>query len=479
MNIRPISAASRHAFAVLLLAGGIFCSPLRAGAADESLFLNILPPGNNGYMTVGESLPYFDDGTLPANFDDQSPLYAALTYAAPGITEAQLTNYFKPAPIGLSGNPPDAPVPSFIGLSITRDDFGVPNIQAKSRDAAMFGVGWASAADRLFSMDVARHAGRGRISELVGYDPALIEQDREVYAFAGYDEADFQQQYDNQLATGGGAAKRVDRDITMFVEGINSFIAKVNNGQIAEPVEYYGLGIDPIPFFTKTDVLSIAVFLEFLFGAGGGNEHNNAAFLAKLQTNLGAGPGESLWRDLRSAEEPDAPVTTDLSFPYLIQGPVDDNAVAIPDTGSVVGHDAVEVLGPLPAGMSSAATGTVSSFVRASGPPSMSNFVAVTGENAVGGHPILVGGPQTSYLVPELLYEFSVNGGGFKTRGVAPIGSPYVVLGRGRNYAFTATAGGSDNTDVRVELLCNQDASPPTINSTSYMFHGVCTPMFE
>ena len=42
----------------------------------------------------------------------------------------------------------------------------------------------------------------------------------------------------------------------MFVEGINSFIAKVNNGSIAEPVEYYGLQIDPIPFFTKTDVLS-------------------------------------------------------------------------------------------------------------------------------------------------------------------------------------------------------------------------------
>src|SRR5205085_6288850 len=199
-------------------------------------------------------------------------------------------------------------------------------------------------------------------------------------------------------------------------------ITKVNHGQIGQPVEYYGLGIEEIPFFTKTDVLSVAVFLEFLFGAGGGNEHNNAAFLAKLESDLGAGPGESLWRDLRSQEEPDAPVTTEVSFPYLVQGAVNPAAVAIPDTGSLVAHEAVEVLGPLPAGMTSAVTGTVSSFVRTSkGNPAMSNFVAITGANAVGGHPILVGGPQTSYLVPELLYEFSVSGGGLKTRGVAPI----------------------------------------------------------
>jgi hypothetical protein len=58
-------------------------------------------------------------------------------------------------------------------------------------------------------------------------------------------------------------------------------------------------------------------------------------------------------------------------------------------------------------------------------------------------------------------------------------GAPYVVLGRGRSYAWSATAGGSDNTDVRVEKLCEPGGGSPTIDSKHYLFNGVCTPMFE
>lgn len=450
-----------------------------AVADDNGLFLNIMPPGNNGYMNIAEGLAFLGDGTLPPNFDNQSPLYANLTYAAPGIEDSELTDFFKPAPIAPSGSAPDFPKPPLNGLRITRDGFGVPHIAASSRAKVMYGIGWASAADRLFSMDIARHAGRGRISELVGYDTTLVDQDKDIYAFAGYDETDLQQQYDNIIISNGGLGRGTDKDIESFIDGINAFILRVNRGHISPPIEYFALNGLPIPLFKKTDVVSVAVFLEYLFGAGGGGEHRNAALLEKLQSSYGAGDGEALWRDLRSTEEPDAPVTTSLSFPYLIQGPIDPAAVAKPDAGSFVGHPSLQVIGGLPRSRAGVGLPLATSLARRSEHPAMSNFLAITAQNAVGGHPILVGGPQTSYLVPELLYEFSVSGGGLNARGVAPIGSPYVVLGRGRNYAFTATAGGSDNTDVRVELLCEIDSSPPTLNSKAYMFDGVCTPMFE
>src|SRR6185369_16478697 len=101
-------------FAGIAVAAALAFAPQRALAVDNDngLFLNILPPGNNGYMNVPEGLAFLDDGTLPANFDDQSPLYADLTYAAPGIDDSELTSYFKPALLGPSGNPPDAPFPS-------------------------------------------------------------------------------------------------------------------------------------------------------------------------------------------------------------------------------------------------------------------------------------------------------------------------------------------------------------------------------
>ena len=68
---------------------------------------------------------------------EQHPLYAALTYAQPGITDNDLLNYFKPAPIGPSGSLPDLPKPNIAGLSITRDEFGVPHIEAKKRTDAI------------------------------------------------------------------------------------------------------------------------------------------------------------------------------------------------------------------------------------------------------------------------------------------------------------------------------------------------------
>ena len=473
---RPLAPTPTRILGALAAAAALFVAA-PAHADSNGLFLNILPPGNDGYMNVGEGLQYLADGTIPPHFNDQTPLYAALTYAQPGITDNDLLNYFKPAPIGPSGSLPDLPKPNIAGLSITRDEFGVPHIEAKKRTDAMFGIGWAMAADRLFSMDVARHAGRGRITELVGYDPGLLRQDESVFEFSGYDEADLQAQYDDIVANYGGTGKLADKDITAFVAGINGFITRVNNGSVSAPIEYVGLDALPVAPFKKTDVVAVAVFLEYLFGAGGGSEQRNAALLAKLQGDLGDTEGKSLWQDLRTTEEPEAPTTTTRSFPYLIQGTVNPNAVAIPDPGSVVGHDVVTTPGVLPSAMTRAVE--VTPLVKKAGNPSMSNFLAITAPNAVGGHPILVGGPQMSYLVPELVYEYSVHAAGLNARGVAPVGSPYVVLGRGANFAFTATAGGSDNTDVRAELLCEPDSSPATTASMHYMFQGQCLPITE
>ena len=108
----------------------------------------------------------------------------------------------------------------------------------------------------------------------------------------------------------------------------------------------------------------------------------------------------------------------------------------------------------------------------------MSNYVAVTGARSASGHPILVGGPQSSYFAPQLLLEMGLQGGGYDSRGVTFPGlGPWVVIGRGRSYAWTATAGGSDLSDARVERLCEPDGSPPSTTSRSYLFEGRCVAM--
>jgi acyl-homoserine lactone acylase PvdQ len=110
---------------------------------------------------------------------------------------------------------------------------------------------------------------------------------------------------------------------------------------------------------------------------------------------------------------------------------------------------------------------------------SRSNFLAVTARHAANGRPIAVMGPQVGYFIPEVLMEIGYTGGGLKARGVLPPGFPYIIFGRGLNHAWSPTSGGSDMTDVRVELLCEIDGSAPTMESKGYLFDGVCQPMYE
>ncbi|MGH8505078.1 MAG: penicillin acylase family protein, partial [Stenotrophobium sp.] len=105
----------------------------------------------------------------------------------------------------------------------------------------------------------------------------------------------------------------------------------------------------------------------------------------------------------------------------------------------------------------------------------MSNWIAVNADQTTDGHPIAVMGPQTSYYEPQLLSEMSVvsNGGtplDFATRGIMTLNLPYVVIGRGSHYAWSATSGESDLIDTRVSYMCNMDGSAPSrdIGSDGY-----------
>ena len=66
----------------------------------------------------------------------------------------------------------------------------------------------------------------------------------------------------------------------------------------------------------------------------------------------------------------------------------------MPDVGSIIAPPVIEITGPLPPGYLMAAQTTSERARLRSNPyhPAMSNFLAVTGEHAAGGHPIAVMG---------------------------------------------------------------------------------------
>jgi acyl-homoserine lactone acylase PvdQ len=66
--------------------------------------------------------------------------------------------------------------------------------------------------------------------------------------------------------------------------------------------------------------------------------------------------------------------------------------------------------------------------------------------------------------------EIALNGGGFGARGALFPGVPFVVIGRGEDYAWSATSSQSDNIDIFVETLCGGD-------DVHYLHKGTCRAM--
>ena len=96
----------------------------------------------------------------------------------------------------------------------------------------------------------------------------------------------------------------------------------------------------------------------------------------------------------------------------------------------------------------------------------MSNALIVDAKHSAHGHPTAVFGPQTGYYAPQLLMEEELRGPHTAARGVSFAGTNFVVeLGRGVDYAWSATSPYTDITDTVVQPLCNTDGSPPTVDS--------------
>jgi acyl-homoserine lactone acylase PvdQ len=451
---------------ILLLALGV----VPAGAAatgDTGRYYAILGTGQHGSAGAIEALQFEADGTRPAHFDDQLSMYADLVYNSPGLADADITKYFKEAGFTVAPTDVTRTEKPRDGLTIVRDQYDIPHVYGDTAIDVWFGAGWAGAEDRLFVTDVLRHVGRGRMAEFLGPSRSNLAMDRSIARVAGYNEEELQLQFDllsSKFPDGTGALTQLA--IRSYVDGINAWIANLALHPELLPAEYPALQLVPLPF-TVTDVVGVATLIQATFAAGGGGELSNAHLQQVLEGRFGHDKAMGIYNDLLDHEDPEAPVTTSLSFPYQ-DGAVDPASIAIPDAGSFDGFNPIT---------------TLSDSLREAGipvPDTMSNWILINGQLTEDGHPIAVMGPQTGYYAPNLLLEEDLHGGGVDARGATFAGlGMFVLLGRGIDFAWSATSGESDMVDIRVEKLCNQDGTAPTKASTSYLIHGVCTPMYE
>ena len=232
----------------------------------------------------------------------------------------------------------------------------------------------------------------------------------------------------------GARGKRLLTVVQAYVTGLNAALEK------------RGLLFNP---YTTRDVVAVAALLTARFGANGGSEIRRAMFLDALQKKLGRATGRAVFDDLRAADDGEAPTIGPGRFAYHLPPATAPGSVVI-DDGSFQ---------PLPI-----SGGTVSRESRGA-----SNALLIGAKRSKSGHPVLVGGPQVGYFFPQFFMEVDLHGGGFDARGALLPGLPFVVIGRGPDYAWTATSSQADNIDVYAESLCGDDRH--------YLHQGSCREM--
>ncbi|MEU3662974.1 penicillin acylase family protein [Streptomyces sp. NPDC032940] len=441
---------------------------------------DILPPGQNGNATLAEILLNQAFGTQPAHAEDQLGPYANLATGYSGLTDDKVDSFFNDASFGV----PADQVASTVrpagrdDVTIVRDKkTGVPHITGTTRYGTEFGAGYAAAQDRLWLMDLFRHVGRGQLTPFAGGAPANQGLEQQFWRSAPYSEADLEAQIESAAAKAGERGKQALADVDAYVAGVNAYIDASDKGRYF-PGEYVLTGhkdaitnAGTIDRFRRTDLIALASVIGSLFGAGGGGEVNNALSLLAAQEKYGVVEGTKVWESFRQRNDPEAVLTQqDGSFPYL-PTPDDPQGRALPDAGSVRAEPLVyDRTGSAVSAGATGASATAADAAVTSARRGMSNALVVSGEHTESGNPVAVFGPQTGYFAPQLLMLQELQGPGLSARGASFAGlSMYVELGRGQDYAWSATTSGQDIIDTYAVELCQDDYH--------YLYRGTCTPM--
>ena len=420
MNRRLIRALAAAAVACAAAAAGAVAAKAPPDHAAQAW--NVLPPGQAGGVVFTK------------NSTDQIALYEGLTRLRDNVKDADLRRFFKRETLGLAPGETAAKVERpRTGVTITRDRWGVPHVKGTTAENVAFGAGWATAADRQLIMELLRGPGRIAALDAPGVNAFGLALSGRQFRPSAAAEAQLGAQF--ALLRGQGAkGRQAIRIIDAYVAGINA--------------EYRRAGLAIAPW-TRNDVVAIGGLMGAVFGAGGGDEVRRSEFLDLLQRKLGQEAGRRVWEDLRQRDDPEANVA--------VPGRTAYNSHSSSEIGNVV----VDFTAAAPARTLATTTTRLP----------MSNALLVGAKRSTTGKPLLVAGPQVGQYYPQIMLELDLDGGGYRARGAAFPGISFgILLGRGVDYAWSATSAGSDLVDQYVETLCGG-------SDTMYLYRGECRRM--
>src|SRR5690606_18243098 len=110
------------------------------------------------------------------------------------------------------------------GVTVYRDEWGVPNIYAGTAHDLFFTQGYIHAQDRWWQMEVARYIGQGRFFEIAGANEDVLRLDRLIRTVGWL-----------QIAEGYWQAATPETRATLeaYAAGVNAYLNTRNKNDLA------------------------------------------------------------------------------------------------------------------------------------------------------------------------------------------------------------------------------------------------------
>src|SRR3954452_12421643 len=118
------------------------------------------------------------------------------------------------------------------GVSVLRDDQGVPQVYADTATDLFMAQGFVQAQDRFFEMDYRRHVTAGGLSELVGPSRSALQADKVIRTLG------WRRVAEQELPRLSSTTRRY---LQAYADGVNAYVAGRSPSQLG--VEYAVLGL--------------------------------------------------------------------------------------------------------------------------------------------------------------------------------------------------------------------------------------------
>lgn len=283
-------------------------------------------------------------------------------------------------------------------VSIKFDHHGVPVIKAEKRLDVVRALGFVTAQDRLFQMDLMRRKSAGRLSELFG--SVTVDSDTRVRIF------DFNNIAKNAFSN---LPQRHKELLLAYAEGVNSYIDQAKE----LPFEFSLLNYTP-DYWQPEDCMLIVLGMFDMLTAGAENEERMLSVMEK-----------TLHPDIVAFLTPDTDKYTDSLYGAVptwrpsVEIPTKELYKAITDSS-----DTNQVM-----------AGIFKDMDLVAG----SNAWAINGKRTVDGRAILANDMHLGISVPNIWYKAEVDYSGRRVAGVFLPGTPLIIAGSNTHLSWGGT----------------------------------------